>query len=200
MPCDLTDLEAIDALAARAVAEQGGVDVLVNNAGRSIRRSVEHSIGRFHDFQRTMQLNYFGSVRLILGLLPSMRERGKAQIINVSSAGVQMRTPRFSGYIASKAALEAFSDALQAEVSEDGLRMTTISMPLVHTPMISPTEQYDTIPSLSADEAGRLICEAMVGRPRRVAPPFAHLAGAIDKVSPETMDAIRSRGYRMFED
>jgi NAD(P)-dependent dehydrogenase (short-subunit alcohol dehydrogenase family) len=200
LPCDLTDLEAIDAMAERAIADFGGVDVLVNNAGRSIRRSVELSSERFHDFERTMQLNYFASVRLILRLLPGMREKGGGQVINVSSAGVQTRTPRFSGYIASKAALEAFSDALQAEVHGSGIRITTISMPLVRTPMISPTEHYGSFPSLSPEEAGKLIGEAIVGRPRRVAPPFAHLVGAIDKVSPETMDAVRHRGYRMFSD
>ena len=200
MPCDLTDFDAIDGLVAEVVAEHGGVDVLVNNAGRSIRRSVELSLDRFHDFERTMELNYFASVRLILGLLPTMRERGGGQVINVSSAGVQTRTPRFSGYIASKAALEAFSDALQAEMHGDGIRVTTISMPLVRTPMISPTEHYDRFPALTPEEAGRLIAEAIVGRPRRVAPPFAHLVSAVDKLSPETMDAVRHRGYRMFPD
>ncbi len=201
MPCDLNDLEAIDALAERAISEHGGVDVLVNNAGRSIRRSVEMSSDRFHDFERTMQLNYFASVRLILRLMPTMRASGgEGQVINVSSAGVQTRTPRFSGYIASKAALEAFSDSLQAEVHGTGIRITTISMPLVRTPMISPTEHYGNFPSLSPEQAGKLIAEAIVGRPRRVAPPFAHLVGAIDKLSPESMDAIRNRGYRMFED
>jgi NAD(P)-dependent dehydrogenase (short-subunit alcohol dehydrogenase family) len=200
MPCDLTDFEAIDALADAAIAEHGGVDVLVNNAGRSIRRSVENSLDRFHDFERTMQLNYFASVRLILRLLPAMRERGGGQVINISSAGVQTRTPRFSGYIASKAALEAFSDALQAEMHGDGLRFTTISMPLVRTPMISPTEHYDRFPALTPDEAGKLVAEAIVGRPRRVAPPFAHLVSAVDTVNPELMDAVRHRGYRMFED
>lgn len=198
-PCDLTDFEAIDALGDGAIAEYGGVDVLVNNAGRSIRRSVENSTDRFHDFERTMQLNYFASVRLILRLLPSMRDRERPQIINVSSAGVQTKTPRFSGYIASKAALEAFSDSLQAELNGE-LRMTTISMPLVRTPMISPTEHYGAFPSLSPEQAGRLVTGAMVGRPRRVAPPFAHLVDAIDKVSPETMDAVRNRGYKMFDD
>ena len=198
-PCDLTDFEAIDALVAEVVGTFGGVDVLVNNAGRSIRRSAELSYDRFHDFERTMELNYFASIRLILGLLPSMKERG-SQVINVSSAGVQTRTPRFSGYIASKAALEAFSDAVQAETLADGIRFTTISMPLVRTPMISPTEHYDNFPALSSEEAGRLIAEAIVGRPRRVAPPFAHLVSAIDKVSPEAMDSIRNRGFRMFPD
>ena len=198
MPCDLTDLDAIDALAEHVIAEHGGVDVLVNNAGRSIRRSVDLSLDRFHDFERTMQLNYFASVRLILQLLPTMRERGGGQVVNVSSAGVQTRTPRFSGYIASKAALEAFSDALQAELHGDGIRLTTISMPLVRTPMISPTEHYDRFPALTPEEAGRLIAESIVGRPRRVAPPFAHLVSAVDALNPELMDAVRHRGYRMF--
>jgi len=200
MPCDLNDLEAIDALTERAMAEHGAVDILVNNAGRSIRRSLELSQERFHDFERTMQLNYFGPVRLILRLLPAMKNRGGGQIINISSAGVQVRTPRFSGYIASKAALEAFSDAVQAETLGDGIRFTTISMPLVKTPMITPTEHYDNFPALTPEEAGKLVAEAIVGRPRRVAPPFAHLVSAIDKMSPEAMDAVRNRGYRMFPD
>ena len=200
MPCDLTDLDAIDDLAATVLADHGGVDVLVNNAGLSIRRAVDHSYDRFQDFERPMQLNYFASIRLILRFLPSMRERGGGQVINVSSAGVQTRTPRFSGYIASKAALEAFSDAVQAETHADGLRFTTISMPLVRTPMISPTHQYDHFPALTPEEAGRLVAEAIVGRPRRVAPPFAHLVSAVDAVDPELMDAVRHRGYRMFGD
>jgi len=200
MPCDLTDLDAIDELTDLAIAEHDGVDVLVNNAGRSIRRSLELSQDRFHDFERTMQLNYFGAIRLILRLLPGMKERGGGQVINVSSAGVQVRTPRFSGYIASKAALEAFSDAVQAETLGDGIRFTTISMPLVRTPMITPTAHYEGFPALTPEEAGELVAEAIVGRPRRVAPPFAHLVSAVDKVSPELMDAVRHRGYKRFPD
>jgi NAD(P)-dependent dehydrogenase (short-subunit alcohol dehydrogenase family) len=198
-PCDLTDLDAIDALAAEVLDEHGGVDVLVNNAGISIRRAVDHSYDRFQDFERPMQLNYFASIRLILRFLPSLRERA-GQVINVSSAGVQTRTPRFSGYVASKAALEAFSDAVQAETHGEGVRFTTISMPLVRTPMISPTEHYRSFPSLTSGEAGRLVAEAIVGRPRRVAPPFAHVVSAVDGVNPELMDAVRHRGYRMFGD
>jgi NAD(P)-dependent dehydrogenase (short-subunit alcohol dehydrogenase family) len=197
--CDLTDFDSIDALAAEILAEHGGVDVLVNNAGISIRRAVDHSYDRFQDFERPMQLNYFASIRLILRFLPSLRERA-GQVINVSSAGVQTRTPRFSGYIASKAALEAFSDAVQAETHGEGMRFTTISMPLVRTPMISPTHQYDHFPTLTPEEAGRLVAEAIAGRPRRVAPPFAHLVSAVDAVDPELMDAVRYRGYRMFGD
>jgi NAD(P)-dependent dehydrogenase (short-subunit alcohol dehydrogenase family) len=197
--CDLTDFDSIDALTTAMLAEHGGVDVHVNNAGISIRRAVDHSLDRFQDFERPMQLNYFASIRLILRFLPSLRERA-GQVINISSAGVQTRTPRFSGYIASKAALEAFSDAVQAETHGEGVRFTTISMPLVRTPMISPTEHYQRFPALTPEEAGRLVAEAIVGRPRRVAPPFAHLVSAVDAVDPELMDAVRHRGYRMFSD
>ncbi|MFN8112132.1 MAG: SDR family NAD(P)-dependent oxidoreductase [Solirubrobacterales bacterium] len=197
-PCDLTNLDAIDALCDEILADHDAVDVLVNNAGRSIRRSVDQSEERFHDFERTMQLNYFAAIKLIMRLLPAMRAQGHGQVVNVSSAGVQIRTPRFSGYIASKAALEAFSDAVQAEALADGVRFTTISMPLVRTPMITPTKQYESIPALTPEEAGRLVSEAIGGRPRRVAPPFAHVFSTVDRLSPETMDTIRNRVYRMF--
>jgi short-subunit dehydrogenase len=197
-PCDLTNLDAIDSLCDEVLADHGAVDVLVNNAGRSIRRSVDKSEERFHDFERTMQLNYFAAIRLILRLLPAMREQRHGQVVNVSSAGVQIRTPRFSGYIASKAALEAFADAVQAEALADGVRFTTISMPLVRTPMITPTKQYESIPALTPVEAGRLVAEAIAGRPRRVAPPFAHVFSTVDRLSPETMDTIRNLVYKRF--
>ncbi len=199
-PCDLTDLDAIDALVETVLADHGQVDVLVNNAGRSIRRSAELSTDRFHDFERTMQLNYFGAVRLIVNLLPAMRDNGGGQIINISSAGVQVRTPRFSGYLASKAALETFSDAVQGEALHENIRFTTISMPLVKTPMISPTAHYDSFPALEPEQAGELIVEAVAGRPRRVAPPYAHLVSWADTISPGLMDNLRSRAYRMFPD
>jgi short-subunit dehydrogenase len=199
-PCDLTDLEAIDRLTATVLEEHGRVDVLVNNAGRSIRRSIHLSYDRFHDFERTMQLNYFAPVRLILRLLPGMRERHRGQIVNISSAGVQTRVPRFSGYIASKAALDTFSDAVQAEVLDDGVRFTTIHMPLVRTPMISPTKLYRRFPALTPQEAADLVSRAIIHRPRRLSPPFGHAAAVADAVSPQLMDLVRNRGYRMFPD
>ncbi len=199
-PCDLTDLEAIDRMAAEVLERHGPVDVLVNNAGRSIRRSVALSYDRFHDFERTMALNYFAAVRLILRLLPSMRERRSGHIVNISSAGVQTRVPRFSSYIASKAALDTFSDAVQAEVREDGVHFTTIHMPLVRTPMIAPTGLYKSFPALSPEEAGELIAQALVRRPRRVSPAFGSVAALADAFSPQVMDLVRSRGYQMFGD
>jgi short-subunit dehydrogenase len=199
-PCDLPDLAAIDRLTADVLDQHGRVDVLVNNAGRSIRRSIDLSYDRFHDFERTMQLNYFAPVRLILRLLPGMRERRRGQIVNISSAGVQTRVPRFSGYIASKAALDTFSDAVQAEALEDRIRFTTIHMPLVRTPMISPTKLYRHFPALTPQEAADLVSKAIIHRPRRLSPPFGHAAAVADAISPQLMDVVRNRGYRMFPD
>jgi NAD(P)-dependent dehydrogenase (short-subunit alcohol dehydrogenase family) len=168
-PCDLSDVDDIDRMADEALAEHGGVDILVNNAGRSIRRSIALSYDRFHDFTRTMQLNYFGALKLILKVLPGMRERKTGHIINISSIGVQTNTPRFSSYVASKAALDAFSRCIGSEVVDDGVHITTIHMPLVRTPMIAPTKMYDAFPTISPDEAADMICDAMIHRPKKVA-------------------------------
>jgi NAD(P)-dependent dehydrogenase (short-subunit alcohol dehydrogenase family) len=198
--CDLSDLDAIDRLARRVLDDHGHVDVLVNNAGKSIRRSIHLSYERFHDFERTMQLNYLGPVRLTLAVLPSMRERRRGQIVNVSTTGVYFRVPRFSAYIASKAALEAFSDCIAAEVGRDGIQMTSIQMPLVRTPMITPTKIYRTMPSLSPEEAADWVGQAIVHRPRRMGTHLGNLAAVADVVTPGPLGAMRSAGYRMFPD
>ena len=164
-PCDLTDTDAIANMADKVLADLGRVDILINNAGRSIRRSLELSYDRIHDYQRTMQLNYLGAVQLILKFIPGMRERGFGQIINMSSAGVQTRAPRFGAYIASKAALDTLCDSLQAETVSDGVRFTTVYMALVKTPMISPTKVYDKFPTLSPDQAAGVLADAIVHRP-----------------------------------
>ena len=143
---DLSDMESIDRLVERVLADHRNVDMLVNNAGRSIRRSIALSYDRFHDFERTMQLNYFGAVKLIIGLLPHMRERGSGHIVNISSIGVQTNPPRFSAYVASKAALDAFTRVVASEVIGDGVTFTTIHMPLVRTPMIAPDEDVRRLP------------------------------------------------------
>src|SRR5439155_21688258 len=119
--CDLTDFDELDAMVAKVLADHHHVDVLVNNAGRSIRRRVERSDGRFHDFERLMRLNYLAAVRVTLVVLPSMRERRSGQVINISSWAVQVRPARYSGYAASKAALEAWSDCVQGEVLDGGV-------------------------------------------------------------------------------
>jgi NAD(P)-dependent dehydrogenase (short-subunit alcohol dehydrogenase family) len=199
-PCDLSDTDAIAAMADRVLDDLGGVDILVNNAGRSIRRSLKLSYDRIHDYQRTMQLNYLGAVQLILKFIPGMRERGFGQIINVSSVGVQTRAPRFGAYIASKAALDSLCDALQAEVVNDDVRFTTVHMALVRTPMISPTTMYDKFPALTPDQAAGVITDAIVHRPRRASSPFGQFAALADAVNPAVMDRVRNRAFTMFGD
>lgn len=199
-PCDLSDLEDIERMAKDVLGEHGCVDVLVNNAGRSIRRSVELSYERMHDYQRTMQINYFGPVRLMLSLLPTMRARRSGHIVNISSAGVQSKVPRFSGYVASKAALDAFSDCVAGEVHHDGVRFTTVFMPLVRTPMIAPTTIYRRLPAMSSREAADMVCDAIIHRPRRLGTPVGNLATLGNAVSPRSMDAVRNAAYRLFPD
>ena len=190
--CDLSDPADIDRMAAEVLEQHGCVNVLVNNAGRSIRRPVSASYDRFHDFQRTMQLNYFGALRLVLDLLPAMRERGNGHIVNVSTAGVQSSAPEFSAYLASKAALDAFSRSLGFEVAGDGVRITTVYMPLVRTPMITPTRMYDNWPALTPEEAADLIMKAVCARPHRVAPAWGTLSEIVHAVAPR-LDHMTSR-------
>ena len=199
-PADLSEIPEVERMAAEVLERHGRVDVLVNNAGRSIRRSLDLSYDRFHDFERTMQLNYFGAVRLILAFLPSMRERGFGHIVNVSSAGVQTKVPRFSGYVASKSALDAFSECAQAEVAHDGVRFTTIHMPLVRTPMIAPTKIYRSFPAIKPEEAADRIAQAIIYQPHRIGTPFGNLASMLNAASPTALDAVRNTGYRLFED
>jgi NAD(P)-dependent dehydrogenase (short-subunit alcohol dehydrogenase family) len=210
-PCDLTDGDAVDALIKDVLAEHGAVDMLVNNAGRSIRRSVHLSTERFHDYERTMAINYFGPVRLILGLLPSMTERRFGHIVNVTTQGLQTDTPRFTAYLASKAALEEFGRAAGRETLSDGITFTSVRMPLVRTDMITPTAgSYRRIPSSSPEQAAALVLKALETRPEtlnrpegtaaelatlaapRVARFFAHLAyRAMPESAPETRDLPR---------
>jgi NAD(P)-dependent dehydrogenase (short-subunit alcohol dehydrogenase family) len=198
--CDLSEMEDIDRMAAEVLEEHGHVDVLINNAGRSIRRSIALSYDRFHDFERTMQLNYFGSVRSILRLLPAMRERRSGQIINVSSIGVQTNMPRFSAYVASKSALDAFSRCIASEIIDDNVNITTIHMPLVRTPMIAPTKMYDKFPTITPDEAADMLCDAIVFKPKRIATPVGTLGQVLYAINPKSIDYILNSAYHMFPD
>jgi NAD(P)-dependent dehydrogenase (short-subunit alcohol dehydrogenase family) len=198
--CDLSDMDDIDRLADEVLAQHGHVDVLINNAGRSIRRSIALSYDRFHDFERTMQLNYFGAVKLILRLLPVMRGRRSGHIVNISSIGVQTNTPRFSAYIASKAALDAFSRAIASEIIDDGVNITTIHMPLVRTPMIAPTRMYNRFPTITPDEAADMICEAIVHKPKRIATPLGTLGQLLYAANPKSIDYILNSAYHLFPD
>jgi NAD(P)-dependent dehydrogenase (short-subunit alcohol dehydrogenase family) len=198
--CDLSDMEDIDRMADEVLAEHGHVDVLVNNAGRSIRRSIALSYDRFHDFERTMQLNYFGAVRLILKLLPMMRERRSGQIVNVSSIGVQTNTPRFSAYVASKAALDAFSRCIASEIMDDNVHITAIYMGLVRTPMIAPTKMYDRFPTITSEEAADMICEAIIHKPKRIATPVGTLGQLLYAINPKSIDYVLNSAYHLFPD
>ena len=195
---DVSDLDSCDRLAEEVLAEHGRVDVLVNNAGRSIRRSLELSYDRFHDFERTMQLNYFGSVRLIMNLLPSMTARREGQIVNVSSIGVQANMARFSAYVASKAALDAFSRCAQTEFLDRNITFTNVYMPLVRTPMIAPTSHYKYVPTLSPEEAAELVAKALIDRPKQVSTRLGTAASVGWALWPKAMDVILNTGYTLF--
>jgi short-subunit dehydrogenase len=196
--CDLTDFDDIDRMAAEAIDQHGSVDILVNNAGKSIRRSVNRAYDRFHDYQRTMQLNYFAPVKLILDVLPVMRERKFGHIVNISTIGLQMNTPRFSAYVASKAALDAFSRSIGPEVIDDGVHVTTVYMPLVRTPMIAPTKIYDRFPTLTPEQAGELIAEAIRKRPKRIATTLGSLGQLTYAIAPGAQDLVVNRAYQLF--
>ncbi len=198
--CDIADFAACDALARQVLDEHGGVDVLVNNAGRSIRRSIDLSFDRFHDFERTMQLNYFASVRLTMALLPSMLGRGSGHVIQISSIGVLSNAPRFSAYVASKAAMEAWMRCAAAEFADRGVAFTIINMPLVRTPMIAPTKIYEQMPVATPDEAADMIAEAIIDRPKRVATRLGLFAEILHLTMPRVSEVVMNTAYRMFPD
>ncbi|MDO9453014.1 MAG: SDR family oxidoreductase, partial [Stagnimonas sp.] len=197
-PCDLSDLADIDRMAAEVLKDFGHVDVLINNAGRSIRRGVMESTTRFHDFERTMQLNYFGSVRLIVALLPSMMQRKGGHIINISSIGVLANAARFSAYVASKAALDAFTRCLSAEVKARNIHTTAIYMPLVRTPMIAPTKMYDYIPTWSPEDAADTVVKAILERPKSIATSVGTAAAVSYAIWPKANDWVLSKGFQLF--
>lgn len=177
--CDLNDMNAIDACADRILQDLGQVDVLINNAGRSIRRPVFESLDRFHDLERTMQLNYFGAARMIFAFLPSMAARGDGHIVNISSIGVLASSPRFSSYIASKSALDAYCRSMASEVRHKGISVSTIYMPLVRTAMIAPTKIYDYVPTWTPGQAGRVVLKTVMTRPAYYG-TFMGLSGAMN--------------------
>ncbi len=198
--CDISDLADCDRFCKTVLANHGHVDILINNAGRSIRRSVKQSFDRFHDFERTMQLNFFGALRLIFGFAPTMLSRKQGHIINISSIGVLTSPPRFSAYVASKAALDAFSWCAASEFADSNVRFTTINMPLVRTPMIAPTKLYDALPALSPAEAAELVMKAVIEKPKRVATGLG-LAGAVAQaLTPGISEFVLSQAFRLFPD
>ncbi|MFD3508233.1 SDR family oxidoreductase [Nocardia sp. NPDC058666] len=189
--CDLTDTAAVDALAAQVLERFGGVDVLINNAGRSIRRTVSDSCDRLHDYERTMSVNYFGPVALTLRLLPAMLDQRGGHIINVATWGVPAETmPKFAAYHASKSALSAFGRSMGAETAAQGIRVTTVHFPLVRTPMIAPTDDYRELAALTPTEAAQWLVEAVRTQPASLRPRYVGLVRAVSAVSPSFADAM----------
>ncbi|MDP4603991.1 MAG: SDR family oxidoreductase [Solirubrobacteraceae bacterium] len=195
---DLSDMESIDELVTTILAQHASVDMIVNNAGRSIRRSLANSLDRFHDYERTMQLNYFGAIRLVMGFIPHMQQRRFGHIVNVSSIGVQASPPRFGAYVASKAALDAWTRVVSSELIGDNITFTTIHMPLVRTPMIAPTKMYDHFPAISPDEAGSMVCDALRRKPKQINTRLGTVAEVGYALAPKLLDQILNAAFRVF--
>jgi NAD(P)-dependent dehydrogenase (short-subunit alcohol dehydrogenase family) len=197
---DVSDGPQCAELVAKLVDNHGGVDILVNNAGRSIRRAIENSFDRYHDFERTMAVNYYGALRLTLGLLPSMMKKRRGHVINISSIGVLTNAPRFSAYVASKAALDAWTRCAASEFSDMGIQFTTINMPLVRTPMIAPTKIYSQVPTLSPEEAAEMVVEGIVYKPVRIATRLGIFGEVLHALLPRVAQIVMNTTFRMFPD
>ena len=197
---DLASNDGVDRATAWIVETFGGADFLVNNAGRSIRRGIESSYDRMHDFERTMQVNYFGALRMTMGLMPHMSAKRRGHVINISSIGVLTNAPRFSAYVASKAALDAWTRCASSEFADVGIKFTTINMPLVRTPMIAPTKLYQNVPTLSPDEAADLIVRAIVYKPVRIATRLGIFGAVLHALAPRIAQIVMNTTFRMFPD
>ena len=197
---DIADMADCDRFIMALIADHGGVDFLINNAGRSIRRAVEASYDRFHDYERTMQLNYFGSLRVTMGLLPGMAARHKGHVVNISSIGVLTNAPRFSAYVASKAALDAWTRCASSEFADVGISFTTINMPLVRTPMIAPTNLYNNVPTLAPEEAADLVAQACIFKPVRIATRLGITGQLMHALVPRIAQIAMNTSFRMFPD
>ena len=198
--CDIADEEGCANLVQWCNDNFGGVDFLINNAGRSIRRAIESSYDRFHDFQRTMDLNYFGCLRVTMGLLPGMVAKRKGHVVNISSIGVLTNAPRFSAYVASKAALDAWTRCASSEFADVGVTFTTINMPLVRTPMIAPTKIYNNVPTLSPEEAADMIAQACISKPVRIATRLGISGELLHAAAPRIAQIVMNTSFRMFPD
>ncbi len=198
--CDIADEGGCADLIQWCTENFGGVDFLINNAGRSIRRAIESSYDRFHDFQRTMDLNYFGCLRVTMGLLPGMVLKRRGHVVNISSIGVLTNAPRFSAYVASKAALDAWTRCASSEFADTGITFTTINMPLVRTPMIAPTKIYNNVPTLSPEEAADMIAQACISKPVRIATRLGISGEMLHAAAPRIAQIVMNTSFRMFPD
>ncbi|MBS4037227.1 MAG: SDR family oxidoreductase [Hydrogenophaga sp.] len=197
---DIADMTDCDRFVQLLIQNHGGVDYLINNAGRSIRRAIESSYDRFHDFERTMQLNYFGCLRVTMGLLPGMVAKKRGHVVNISSIGVLTNAPRFSAYVASKAALDAWTRCASSEFADQGVTFTTINMPLVRTPMIAPTQIYKNVPTLAPEEAADMIAQACIFRPVRIATRLGVTGQVMHALVPRVAQIVMNTSFRMFPD
>jgi NAD(P)-dependent dehydrogenase (short-subunit alcohol dehydrogenase family) len=199
-PADIADMADCDRFVKLLIANHGGVDFLINNAGRSIRRAIESSYDRFHDYERTMQLNYFGCLRVTMGFLPGMVAKHKGHVVNISSIGVLTNAPRFSAYVASKSALDAWTRCASSEFADQGITFTTINMPLVRTPMIAPTKLYNNVPTLAPEEAADLIAQACIFKPVRIATRMGITGQLMHALVPRVAQIAMNTSFRMFPD
>jgi len=197
-PADLSLDEDVDRCAAAILADHGAVDVLVNNAGRSIRRSIIHSLDRDHDFQRTMQINYHAAVRLTMRFLPGMLERRHGHVINITTMAVQTASPGYAAYIASKMALEGYSRVLSAEMAGRGIAVTLVRYPLVRTPMSGATDLYSQVPMMSPEAAARWIVRAVERRPARMGTVSGKMMEMAAVVMPGVTEYVSGRVYRFL--
>nr|WP_319564261.1 SDR family oxidoreductase [uncultured Rhodoferax sp.] len=197
---DIAEAEDCANFVKQVIQTYGGVDFLINNAGRSIRRAIESSYDRFHDYERTMQLNYFGSLRVTTGFLPGMATKRKGHVVNISSIGVLTNAPRFSAYVASKAALDAWTRCASSEFADQGISFTTINMPLVRTPMIAPTGLYNNVPTLSPEEAADMIAQACIFKPVRIATRLGITGQVLHAILPRVAQIAMNTSFRMFPD
>ena len=198
--CDVTDSDSVDACVKDILGRFGHVDYLVNNAGRSIRRSVGASTDRLHDYERVMAVNYFGAVRMVLALLPHWRERRFGHVVNVSSAGVQASSPRYSAYVPTKAALDAFAEVVGTETLSDHVTFTTIHMPLVSTPMITPSNRLNPVPAISAEHAAAMVVRGLVEKPVRIDTPLGTLADVGNYFTPRLSRRVLHQLYLGYPD
>ena len=200
-PADLRDGVQVDELAARILERHGRVDVLVNNAGKSIRRSLANSEGRFHDFERTIDVNYLGPVRLLMALLPSMRARGRGHVVNISTVGVRglPPAPGWAAYQASKAAFDVFLRSAAPELRADGIATTSIYMTLVHTRMSAPIAIWRYLPGLAPEEAADLVCRAIVQRPRAIGPWWRKPGEITTALLPGAIETMLGAGHTLSD-
>lgn len=198
--CDVTDSTSVEHTIKDILGRFDHVDYLVNNAGRSIRRSVVNSTDRLHDYERVMAVNYFGAVRMVLALLPHWRERRFGHVVNVSSAGVQARNPKYSSYLPTKAALDAFADVVGSETLSDHITFTNIHMPLVRTPMIAPSHRLNPVPAISPERAAAMVVRGLVEKPARIDTPLGTLAEVGNYFAPRTSRRILHQLYLGYPD